>query len=81
MYTAQRWTGAIAFFYIVWHTWHLRFTGIHLLSHPGAAFGKVQMEFQTSVGGGILCGGHFVRFVALRLRHVAVCRQVGHHDR
>jgi succinate dehydrogenase / fumarate reductase cytochrome b subunit len=47
MYNAQRWTGAIAFFYMVWHTWHLRFTGIHLLSHPDAAFGKVQAEFQS----------------------------------
>jgi len=47
MYNAQRWTGGIAFFYMVWHTWHLRFTGIHLLSHPAAAFGKVQLEFQS----------------------------------
>jgi len=47
LYTSQRWTGAIAFLYIVYHTWHLRFTGIHLLSHPAAAFGKVQLEFQN----------------------------------
>jgi len=47
MYNAQRWTGVIAFFYMVWHTWHLRFTGIHLLSHPDAAFGKVRAEFQS----------------------------------
>jgi succinate dehydrogenase / fumarate reductase cytochrome b subunit len=47
LYTAQRWTGAIAFFYIVWHTWHLRFSGIHLLSHPASAFGKVQAELQS----------------------------------
>jgi succinate dehydrogenase / fumarate reductase cytochrome b subunit len=46
MYNAQRWTGAIVFFYIVWHTWHLRFSGVHLLTHPDAAFGKVQLEFQ-----------------------------------
>jgi succinate dehydrogenase / fumarate reductase cytochrome b subunit len=46
MYAAQRWTGAITFVYIVWHTWHLRFSGIHLLTHPAAAFGKVQAEFQ-----------------------------------
>lgn len=44
MYASQRWTGAIAFIYIVWHTWHLRFNGVHLLSHPGSAFGKVQNE-------------------------------------
>ena len=65
MYTSQRWTGAIAFFYMVWHTWHLRFTGIHLLTHPGAAFGKVQTEFLSPwavafYAIGILCASwHF----------------------
>lgn len=44
MYAAQRWTGAIAFFYIGWHTWHLRFRGVHLLTNPASAFGKVQNE-------------------------------------
>ena len=48
MYTAQRWTGAIAFAYIIWHTWTMRFTGIDLHEFPGASFGKVQSEvFQT----------------------------------
>jgi succinate dehydrogenase / fumarate reductase, cytochrome b subunit len=46
MYSAQRWTGGVAFVYMLWHTWHLRFTGVHILAHPGAAFGKVQGEFQ-----------------------------------
>ncbi len=46
MYAAQRWTGAIAFCYIAWHTYTMRFTGIHLLTHNDAAFSKVQMEFQ-----------------------------------
>ena len=46
MFTFQRWTGGIAFCYIVWHTWHLRFSGVHILTHPDAAFGKVQLEFQ-----------------------------------
>jgi succinate dehydrogenase / fumarate reductase, cytochrome b subunit len=46
MYAAQRWTGAIAFVYIVWHTYTMRFTGIHLLTNSGAAFHKVQMELQ-----------------------------------
>jgi len=65
MYTAQRWTGAIAFFYMVWHTWTMRFTGVHLLTHPGAAFGKVQAEFQSPwavafYAVGILCASwHF----------------------
>lgn len=44
MYSAQRWTGAVAFFYMVWHTWHLRFSGVHLLTYPASAFGKVQGE-------------------------------------
>jgi len=44
MYTAQRWTGGIAFAYILWHTWTMRFTGMDLHEHPGASFGKVQLE-------------------------------------
>jgi succinate dehydrogenase / fumarate reductase cytochrome b subunit len=47
MYSAQRWTGAITFAYIVFHTWRMRFSGIHLISNPGAAFAKVQMELQN----------------------------------
>lgn len=47
MYSIQRWTGAISFFYIVWHTWHLRFSGVHILAYPAAAFGKVQLEFHN----------------------------------
>jgi succinate dehydrogenase / fumarate reductase, cytochrome b subunit len=48
MYTAQRWTGGIAFIYIVWHTYTMRFTGIDLHANPYASFGKVQGEiFQT----------------------------------
>jgi succinate dehydrogenase / fumarate reductase cytochrome b subunit len=46
MYSAQRWTGAIAFAYIIWHTYTMRFTGIHLLTNPQAGFHKVQMELQ-----------------------------------
>jgi succinate dehydrogenase / fumarate reductase cytochrome b subunit len=44
MYTAQRWTGGVAFAYILWHTWTMRFTGIDLHEFPGASFGKVQAE-------------------------------------
>jgi succinate dehydrogenase cytochrome b subunit len=48
MYTAQRWTGGIAFAYILWHTYTMRFTGVDLHQFPGASFGKVQAEvFQT----------------------------------
>ncbi len=48
MYTAQRWTGAIAFFYIGWHVYSMRFSGVHLLTHSAAAFNKVYFEFQSS---------------------------------
>jgi len=44
MYTAQRWTGGIAFVYIVWHTYTMRFTGVDLHAVPEASFGKVQLE-------------------------------------
>jgi succinate dehydrogenase / fumarate reductase cytochrome b subunit len=44
MYTAQRWTGGIAFFYIVWHTYTMRFTGVDLHDHPEFSFGKVAAE-------------------------------------
>ncbi len=48
MYTAQRWSGGIAFAYILWHTWTMRFTGVDLHADPSASFGKVQHEvFQT----------------------------------
>jgi succinate dehydrogenase / fumarate reductase, cytochrome b subunit len=48
MYTLQRWTGGIAFAYILWHTYTMRFTGVDLHAYPGSSFGKVQNEvFQT----------------------------------
>ena len=47
LYTSQRWTGIIAFFYIVQHTYHLRFTGVHLAANPMQSFAKVQAEFQN----------------------------------
>ena len=47
MYTAQRWTGAIAFAYIIWHTWTMRFTGVDLHANPAASFGKVQAELMS----------------------------------
>lgn len=47
MYTLQRWTGGIAFLYILWHTWTMRFTGIDLHEHAGASFGKVQVELMS----------------------------------
>jgi len=47
LYTSQRWTGIIAFAYIVQHTYHLRFTGTVLGVRPDQAFAKVQHEFQN----------------------------------
>ena len=44
LYLAQRWTGLIAFAYIVQHVLRQRFMGVSLPEHPGAAFHKVQME-------------------------------------
>jgi len=41
MYTMQRWTGGIAFVYIGWHTWSMRFSGVDLHEHPLASFSKV----------------------------------------
>jgi succinate dehydrogenase / fumarate reductase cytochrome b subunit len=65
MYTAQRWTGGIAFAYILWHTYTMRFTGVDLHAYPNASFGKVQGEvFQTPlflfyVAGLIAASWHF----------------------
>jgi succinate dehydrogenase / fumarate reductase cytochrome b subunit len=47
LYASQRWTGIIALIYIVQHTYYLRFTGVHLPTHPMEAFAKVQGEFQN----------------------------------
>jgi succinate dehydrogenase / fumarate reductase, cytochrome b subunit len=44
MYTLQRWTGGIAFVYIVWHTWTMRFTGVDLHEAAAQSFPKVQNE-------------------------------------
>jgi succinate dehydrogenase / fumarate reductase, cytochrome b subunit len=47
LYTAQRYTGIIAFFYIGQHVWRQRFSGIDLPEHPAAAFWKVQQELSN----------------------------------
>ena len=47
LYTSQRWTGIVALIYIVQHTYSLRFTGIHLPTHPDLAFAKVQAQFHN----------------------------------
>ncbi|MBV9609363.1 MAG: succinate dehydrogenase [Acidobacteria bacterium] len=47
MYAAQRWTGAIAFFYMGYHTYTMRFSGVHLLTHSAESFNKVYSAFQN----------------------------------
>lgn len=47
MYTMQRWTGMIAFAYIIQHVWEERFSGVILHDHPGAAFHKMQMTLSN----------------------------------
>lgn len=44
MYIAQRYTGLIAFAYIIQHVWRQRFSGVMLPENPYYAFHKVQME-------------------------------------
>lgn len=44
MYTVQRWSGIVAFAYMAWHVYTMRFTGIHLFDWSDAAFYKVQAE-------------------------------------
>jgi succinate dehydrogenase / fumarate reductase, cytochrome b subunit len=44
MYVAQRYTGLIAFAYIIQHVLRQRVLGVSLPDHPGAAFAKVQHE-------------------------------------
>src|SRR5947209_6739823 len=41
MYTAQRWTGMIAFVYMIQHVYHLRFPAPHLLKHLAPGFCNV----------------------------------------
>jgi succinate dehydrogenase / fumarate reductase, cytochrome b subunit len=47
MYVTQRYTGLIAFVYILQHVWRQRFSGIMLPAHPFAAFNKVQVELSS----------------------------------
>lgn len=47
LYTSQRWTGLIAFVYILQHVIRQRFMGVMLPEHPGASFHKVQVELQN----------------------------------
>ena len=57
LYTSQRWTGIIAFAYMIQHTYHLRFMGTVLGEHPYQAFAKVQHEFQNPWMVAFYCAG------------------------
>jgi succinate dehydrogenase / fumarate reductase cytochrome b subunit len=47
MYVAQRYTGLIAFAYILQHVIRQRFMGVSLPENPYAAFAKVQHELSN----------------------------------
>jgi len=48
LYTAQRWTGIIAFIYIAYHVVDMRFMGVHLMGGGyNNAFSKVWFAFQN----------------------------------
>jgi succinate dehydrogenase / fumarate reductase, cytochrome b subunit len=48
LYTSQRWTGIIAFAYILYHVIDMRFTGVHLMGGGyNNAFSKVWFDFQN----------------------------------
>jgi succinate dehydrogenase / fumarate reductase cytochrome b subunit len=49
LYVSQRWTGLIAFAYILQHVLRQRFMGISLPENPGAAFAKVQHELSNPI--------------------------------
>jgi succinate dehydrogenase / fumarate reductase, cytochrome b subunit len=60
MYTLQRWTGGIAFIYIVWHTYTMRFTGVDLHEAAVQSFPKVQAEVHNP----LLFGFYIVGLIA-----------------
>ncbi len=47
MYAVQRYTGIVAFFYMGWHVYTMRFSGVHLITESQAAYTKVWMELQN----------------------------------
>jgi len=49
LYVAQRWTGIIAFAYIIQHVLRQRFVGADLPNNPGMAFSKVQHELSNPI--------------------------------
>lgn len=56
-YTLQRYSGIVLFFFVAFHLWTMRFTGLHLTVHSDAAFWKVQHELATPLLLGIYVVG------------------------
>jgi len=71
MYIAQRWTGGIAFIYIVWHTYTMRFSGVDLHQYPVRRLAKCRAKF--SHGLFLFNDRSDLRLLALRLRHLVFC--------
>ncbi|HEU5451691.1 MAG TPA: succinate dehydrogenase [Terriglobales bacterium] len=47
MYWIQRWTGILALVYMAYHTYTMRFSGAHIMTHSEIAFAKVWVELQN----------------------------------
>lgn len=47
MYWIQRWTGILALVYMAYHTYTMRFSGAHIMTHSDIAFAKVWAELQN----------------------------------
>ena len=82
LYTAQRWTGIITLLYIAYHVIDMRFTGVHLMGGGyNVRLFQGLVGVQRTVGGSVIRCRHRCCLMALLVRRVAVCREVGLHGR
>ena len=82
LYTSQRWTGIIAFIYIAYHTYYMRFTGVHLMNGGyEICFLESATRIPEPVGRSRVRRRNHCCLLALFIRIVAVCREVGNHGR
>ena len=79
MYAAQRWTGAIAFVYIIWHTYTMRFHGNPSVDEFRRRLSQGANGIAALVGRSFLSDRDHCRIMALCLWHISFLRQVGHH--
>ena len=77
MYTLQRWTGGIAFLYIIWHTYTMRFSGIDLHEYPGSFVRQSAERGFADRFLPLLCGGADRCFLALCVWDLVVLCEVG----